>query len=870
MNWHLLNQHELIEILGAKTDGLQQVDAEEKLISHGANELVREKKKPLWLKFLKQFQDFMIIVLLAAAVIAGIMGDVTDTVIILLIVIINAIIGFVQEYRAEKAVEALRNMAAPFATVLRDGHIKVIPAKELVPGDTVLMDAGQVVPADIRLLEVHSFKTQEAALTGESEDVGKHTGELQGDDMPLGDRKNMAFKGTFITNGRGKGIVVQTGMDTEMGKIAKLLTGTESITPLQRRMAAFGKKLSLVVLVLCVIIFAVGYLRGEEPLRLLLTTISLAVAAIPEALPAVITVALALGANRMVKRQALIRKLPAVETLGSVTYICTDKTGTLTQNKMQVEKSVTVNTGTSDDDNRHLLLLNMALSNDVQVNEKNETVGDSTELALFNYADTQKYNKKELLQTHARVAEIPFDSVRKCMSTLHRYDNRYLLLVKGAVESLLDRSSQTNEAFTNDLMQQTEQLAAEGYRVLGHAYRWVDNFNEYTAVPDLENNLTIIGLTGIMDPPRLEAAQSITDCYSAGIQPVMITGDHPETARSIANKIGILKPADADNPFAVITGKELAKLNWNDFLGRVEKIRVYARVSPEQKLHIVKALQEKGQFVAMTGDGVNDAPALKNADIGVAMGITGTDVSKEAAHMILLDDNFSTIAKAVREGRRIFDNIRKFIKYTLTSNSGEIWAIFLAPLVGLPIPLLPVHILWINLVTDGLPGLALSSEKAEKDIMQRPPRHPKESIFANGLGYHVLWVGLLMGAVTIGTQAWALHVEDPRWQTMAFNVLCLSQMGHVLAIRSESQSFFSMGMFTNKPLIGAVLLTLGLQLAVTYVPFLQPIFRTQALTLKEFIIVGIVSSLVFFAVEIEKAIFRKRRTATKKYDSYTT
>jgi Ca2+-transporting ATPase len=394
---------------------------------------------------------------------------------------------------------------------------------------------------------------------------------------------------------------------------------------------------------------------------------------------------------------------------------------------------------------------------------------------------------------------------------------------------------------------------------LAHAYRWVDDFSTQTSVNDLENNLTIIGLTGIMDPPRMEAAQAIADCYSAGIQPVMITGDHPETARSIASKIGILKKEDKNNQYAVISGKELAQLNWENFLSRAEKIRVYARVSPEQKLLIVKALQEKGQFVAMTGDGVNDAPALKNADIGVAMGITGTDVSKEAAHMILLDDNFATIAKAVREGRRIFDNIRKFIKYTLTSNAGEIWVIFLAPLAGLPIPLLPVHILWINLVTDGLPGLALSSEKAEKDIMQRPPRHPKESIFAKGLGVHVIWVGLLMGALSLGMQAWSIHDGNSHWQTMVFNTLCLSQMGHVLAIRSESQSFFSMGMFSNKPLIGAVLLTLLLQLAVTYVPYLQPIFRTEALTLNEFLLVGAVSSLVFFAVEIEKAIFRSKR-----------
>ena len=859
MNWHLINQQELIEILGAKPDGLRQADAAEKLITHGSNELVREKKKPLWLKFLKQFQDFMIIVLMVAAVISGIMGDVTDTVIILLIVIINAIIGFVQEYRAEKAVEALRSMAAPNATVMRDGNIRVLPSKELVPGDKVLLEAGQIVPADIRLIEVHSLKMQESALTGEAHDVEKHAGELTEEDLPLGDRKNMAFKGTFITNGRGHGLVVQTGMETEMGRIARMLAGDDNTTPLQKRMAAFGKNLSYVVLGICMVIFITGYLRGEDPIRLLLTTISLAVAAIPEALPAVITISLAFGAKRMVKRHALIRKLPAVETLGSVTYICTDKTGTLTQNKMRVEKSMPVISINDDDEFHHLLLLNMALSNDVQVNEKGNITGDSTELALYEYAAGQQYSKGDLLEKYPRIAEIPFDSTRKCMSTLHRYENRYLLLVKGALESILDRSAIGEESYAKDLHRKTEEMAAEGYRVLAHAYRWIDDFSEKTAFHDLENNLTVIGLTGIMDPPRAEAALAIADCYSAGIQPVMITGDHPETARSIASKIGILKECDKNNKQAVITGKELAQLNWDGFLTIVEKIRVYARVSPAQKLHIVKALQEKGQFVAMTGDGVNDAPALKNADIGVAMGITGTDVSKEAAHMILLDDNFATIALAVREGRRIFDNIRKFIKYTLTSNSGEIWVIFLAPLVGLPIPLLPVHILWINLVTDGLPGLALSSEKAEKNIMQRPPRHPKESIFAKGLGLHVMWVGLLMGAVSLGMQAWSIHDGNSHWQTMVFNVLCLSQMGHVLAIRSERQSLFRMGMLSNKPLLGAVLLTLVLQLAVTYVPFLQPVFKTVALTLNEFLLVVAVSSLVFFAVEAEKAIFRRKK-----------
>jgi Ca2+-transporting ATPase len=443
------------------------------------------------------------------------------------------------------------------------------------------------------------------------------------------------------------------------------------------------------------------------------------------------------------------------------------------------------------------------------------------------------------------------------MSTLHKYENRYLLLVKGAVESLLDRSHNKDAAFEKDILQQIETMASQGYRVLAHAYRWIESVDEETIVADLEDNLIIIGLTGILDPPRQEATLAIADCYTAGIHPVMITGDHPETARSIASKIGILKTEDAANPFAVITGKELAQLNWDDFLKRVLEIKVYARVSPEQKLHIVKALQEKKEIVAMTGDGVNDAPALKNADIGVAMGITGTDVSKEAADMILLDDNFATITKAVKEGRRIFDNIHKFLKYALASNTGETLLIFLAPLTGMPIPLLPVQILWMNLVTDGLPGLAFSGEKSEKDIMERPPRDPNQGIFSDGLGSYILWVGLLIGAIGLLTQAWALQGAGTHWQTIVFNVLCLSQMGHALAIRSRTESFFSMSLLSNKPLLGAVLLTFLLQIAVTYLPFLQTIFKTQSLTFSEFIIVGAISSLVFIVLEIEKAIRRR-------------
>jgi len=786
MHWHQKTVEDATGELNTSLKGLSSEEAEKRLLEHGPNELTEKKNRTVFMMFLDQFKDFMILVLIAAAIISGIIGDASDTIAIIVIVGLNSVIGFVQEYRAEKAMALLRKMAAQYALVIRAGNPVNIPASQLVPGDVVILEAGKIVPADMRLIETAQLRVEEAALTGESLPIEKQTKLLRDEHLPIGDRKNMAYKGTIVSYGRGRGMVTATGMATELGKIATMLQEEEEVkTPLQKRLAAFGQKLALAVLAICAIIFGVGILRGEEPLLMLLTAISLAVAAIPEALPAVITISLALGASKMVRQNALIRKLPAVETLGSVTYICSDKTGTLTLNKMTVEE-IYVNgkvllvkdlaTGKNKD-----LFTALAVSNDAEGDASGNVIGDPTEIALYVIAKNKGFDKKALEQDLPRVAEIPFDSDRKCMTTFHRSrDGKFVAFTKGAIDVLLDKS--------------------------------------------------------------------------AGIKPVMITGDHPLTATTIAKRLGILE----QDSRAVLTGRELDQLSLEEFEERVEHIRVYARVAPEQKLKIVKALQDKGQFVAMTGDGVNDAPSLKRADIGIAMGVTGTDVSKEASHMVLLDDNFATIVKAVKEGRRIFDNIRKFIKYTMTSNSGEIWTIFLAPFLGLPIPLLPIHILWINLVTDGLPGLALAAEPAEKGVMERPPRHPKESIFANGLGIHIIWVGLLMGAASLFTQAWSLKTGHAHWQTMVFTVLCLSQMGHVLAIRSERESIFTQGFFSNKPLVGAFLLTLALQMATIYVPFLNPIFKTEPLTFNELTLTLVLSSVVFIAVEIEKLIKRLR------------
>ena len=901
MHWHQKDTNEAIEALNSSIQGISSEEALKRLQEFGTNELKEKKKKTPLMMFLDQFRDFMILVLIAAAVISGIIGEPSDTIAIAVIVILNAIIGFVQEYRAEKAMAALKKMSAPVATVIRDGGHAAIPAAEIVPGDIVLLDAGSFIPADVRLLETAQLRIEEAALTGESVPADKHTTALHDEAIPLGDRRNMAYKGTIVAYGRGSGIVTATGMDTELGRIAKMLQEEEEVkTPLQKRLAVFGRRIAFAVLAICAVVFSIGVLRGEQPIVMFLTAISLAVAAIPEALPAVVTISLAIGARKMVKQNALIRKLPAVETLGSVTYICSDKTGTLTQNRMSVEEmyvdgrvissqqsaiSGKKNNLISDlpihpftDSPIHLLFTALALSNDAKADRDGNVIGDPTEVALFSAARENGFDKPSREELFPRVEEIPFDSERKCMTTFHKIPthppipplsrgseggvNRFVSFTKGAIEVLLEKSDGilkaggTVKIDREEIYRVNERMAADGLRVLGIAMRGWDELPSDMSHANVERGLIIIGLVGIMDPPREEAKEAVSICKKAGIIPVMITGDHPITAWAIARRIGIIEEDDVH--FNTITGRELEKLSLKEFEERVEDIQVYARVAPEQKLKIVKALQDKGEFVAMTGDGVNDAPALKRADIGIAMGITGADAAKEASHMILLDDNFATIVKAVKEGRKIYDNIRKFVKYLLSTNSGEIWTLFLAPLISLPIPLLPIHILWINLMTDGLPALALSDEPAETDVMKRPPRSPKESIFAGGLGFFAIWVGLLMAALTLSVQAWSIKTGNSHWQTMVFTVLCLSQLGNALAIRSEKESLCKIGFFSNKAMLGAVSLSFALQMAAIYVPFLNPIFKTEPLSFNELMITIALSSVVFFAVELEKFFRRKQ------------
>ncbi|WP_309671486.1 cation-translocating P-type ATPase [Gemmatimonas sp.] len=866
--WHATSAEQTLSTLESSAErGLSADVVQARTIEYGENVLQHARSRGLLRMLLAQFADTMVVVLLVAALIAGIVGEPEDMIAIIAIVILNAALGFAQEYRADRAMAALGALAQPLTQVRRDGTEVSVPSAALVPGDIVLLTAGNIVPADMRLLDAVHLSIEEAALTGESVPSSKDPAACPANASAVGDQTCMSFKGTTVVAGRGSGIVVATGMRTELGRIAAMLRDEpESPSPLQQRLSVLGRKLAIAVVALCTIIFAAGLLRGEPVLLMFMTALSLAVAAIPEALPAVVAISLALGARRMVKQQALIRRLPAVETLGSVTYICTDKTGTLTENRMHVD-TVVLGDGTawtlSQPPAHDLTPLSevMTLCTDVTVGAEGALVGDPTETALVRAGADAGVNKSALDAHWPRVGEVPFSSERARMTTIHRHESRVIVCTKGAPERVVASCTTMRSADAivpinaARVLQQAESMAAAGMRVLAIATR---TLTEQPDSPEhAEQELTLLALVGLIDPPRAEAKAAVETCQAAGIHVVMITGDHPATALAIATRLGI---AGADD--VVLTGQDIPGLSDEDLAQRVTEVRVFARVAPEDKLRIVKALQSRGEYVAMTGDGVNDAPALKRANIGIAMGRGGTDVAREAAHMVLLDDNFATIVKAVHEGRRIYDNIRRFVRFVLSTNAGEIWTLFLAPFLGLPLPLLPIHILWMNLVTDGLPGITLAAEPAEPDSMQRPPRSPQESLLAGGLWQHALWVGLLMAALALSTQALTIREGNSHWQTMTFTVLTLSQLFHLIAIRSERLSIWTLGVRGNPALFYAVLGAFVLQLGTLYVPAMNRIFHSVPLSWRELAVCLAVSSVVLFAVEGEKWLRRRRHPSS--------
>ncbi|MDO9087142.1 MAG: cation-translocating P-type ATPase [Anaerolineaceae bacterium] len=912
-NWFTRQPQEILKEMDSNLEnGLAINEVTARQQKYGANELIDRGTKSPWKIIFEQLKGTMVLILIIAAVIMFFLQEYKDAIVIMIIVVLNAGLGFSQEYRAEQAMAALKKMSTPKVRVRRGGHVSEISSRELVPGDIILLEAGNSIPADGSLIESANFRVQESILTGESEAVEKDLEPILKEDPALGDQHNRVFMGTLATFGRATAVVTDIGMDTELGKIAELIqsVGSEQ-TPLQRRLDQLGKSLAVAALVIVVVVFLLGILRGEPVRTMFMTGISMAVAAVPEGLPAVVTIALAMGAQRMLKRNALIRKLPAVETLGSVTTICSDKTGTLTENRMTVTlvdvagnrtdliESLRSYTPTISDAESSaapiidqssglaLMLAGGALCNDAILEHTEEgfsSVGDPTEGALVVAAVRAGLWKDKLEKALPRVAELPFDSDRKRMTTVHKIDHPeklpnslqeliqspafladepFLSITKGSADGLLEISNRVwseNEIVTMDenwrerIMKAHDDLAQKGMRILGVAFRQCSGEQAKPECENLEEDLVFVGMFAMIDPARSEVKDAVAEANTAGIRPIMITGDHPLTALHIAKELGIAKNED------VITGAELAKMDDATLKKRVSDTSVFARVSPEHKLRIVKALQELGQIVAMTGDGVNDAPALKKADIGVAMGITGTDVSKEAADMVLLDDNFATIVSAVREGRRIYENIRKFIKYTMTSNFGEIVVMLVGPFVGLGLPLLPLQILWVNLVTDGLPGLALTQEPSEPNAMKRPPRDPKEKIFGRGLGWDVLWIGALMGAVSLAVGLWAFNNGHPEtWQTMVFTTLTIAQMGNALATRSASQTVFEAGLFKNKMMFGSVMLTFVLQMAVVYLPFLQDVFGTKSLSLMELGISFVASLVVMFAIDTVKLIKRKAK-----------
>jgi Ca2+-transporting ATPase len=840
--------------------GLTADEVTARRATYGPNLLPEPKSRSFVASLAAQFADVLVIILVAAAVVAGILGEAVDLAVIATIVILDALVGAIQEQRAERARASLRAVAAPLACVRRGGKTLEIPAADLVPDDIVMVETGDIIPADLHLISAVHLQVAEAVLTGESEPVHKSAAEMVGEDD-----SHMAFHGTVVTHGRGSGVVTATGSRTRLGGIATLLREEhEPRTPLQRRLDQLGRRLTLGAVALCVIIMLAGLRRGEPPGLMLMIALSIAVAAIPEALPAVVTMALAIGARRMVRRQALVRRLPAVETLGSVTFVCVDKTGTLTENRMRVESLVIDPSATviGPADSKQLdpaLLTAMAISNDVYESSGGQFVGDPTEVAFSRFATAAGVEKGCTEEQLPRVAELPFTPERARMTTIHRDRSRgrFVAYTKGAPERVIPacdawRTKQGTAPFdATAASRAAEVMAANGLRVLAFAT------SDRTELPEelgtIEAHETLLGLVGVVDPERSGVADAVRQCQRAGITVVMITGDHAQTALSIARRVGITSSSET-----LLLGSQLRQMGDVEFRERVRGIRVYARASPEDKIRIVKALQELGEFVAMTGDGVNDAPALQRANIGVAMGRSGTDVARDAAAMVLLDDDFATIVAAVSEGRRIYDNIRKFVRYVLAGNVGELLTLILAMAFGLPLPLLPIQILWINLVTDGLPGLALSSERADRDIMGRPPRPPSESVFARGLGLQVVWVGALIGVLASAGQMFGDRESVQCGRTMAFTILTFTQMAQALAIRSERESLFSQGLASNPGMLGAVALTVVLQLAIVYTPRIGSLFQTTPLDATNLALTVAAAVIVFCAIELEKPMRRRR------------
>jgi Ca2+-transporting ATPase len=893
--WNLLKEEVADRLMTDVNRGLISDEVSKRQAQYGPNQLAEKPGRSVFALFFDQFKDFIIWVLIVAALISGFLQEWIDALAIICIVIVNAILGFLQEHRAEKSLAALKKMSSPSSKVVRDGHQQVIPSEEIVPGDLIDLEAGDNIPADGRIVyATGNFSTLEASLTGESTSVDKITNRLEKEDTPLADRNNMVFLGTSVVSGKARVIITSTGMKTELGRIADLIQGIEdNSTPLQKKLEEFGKIIVYISFFLVGVIFLMGYLRGEELLNLFLTAVSLAVAAIPEGLPAVVTIALALGVQRMVKRNCLIRKLPSVETLGCTSVICSDKTGTLTKNEMTAQIiyqsgeyfSISgIGYAPAGDflyqDKRIepaeypgliRLLTGSALCNGAQLTKNAggyHIIGDPTEGALLTAAAKAGLYKTSLEEKYPFYEELPFDSDRKQMTILRHKGDSHVAFVKGAPDILLSNCSSVevnrsviplDKNSREEIMKATAGLADKAMRVLAVAYREMDTVPEKPDAADIERELTFLGLIAMIDPPRPEVKVAMQECRSAGIRSVMITGDHKNTAVAIARDLGFY-----EKDSLAYTGEELDQLTDEEFRNNVDKTVVYARVSPEHKMRIVKAWRDRGEIVAMTGDGVNDAPALKEADIGVAMGITGTDVTKEVSEMVITDDNFASIVAAVEEGRGIFDNIRKFIHYLLSCNVGEILVMFVSSLLLLPVPLLPIQILWINLVTDGLPALALGVDPVNKKIMQLPPRLKNETVVTRQMGFLIIAQGIFIAFCSLLAFWLVLHVENEgieRARTACFIVLACSQLFHSYNCRSTRDSIFTLGFFTNTKLIWATLISFALQISVVYIPALQVIFKTQSLTGIDWILVLVISSFPLLAMEIVKLIarlFRKK------------